>query len=216
MEWLSPKWSQGKFTAEMMFWNLDCTANSNSQYLNVSFSDGQRVTTARAYLRNENQRPNLNVLVRARVVKVLFDGKQAIGVEYIHRGVLKKVYASNEVSMELGCPIQPTSKRQLLIRRIWFQVILSAGALNSPQLLMLSGIGPRHTLEALDIPVISNLPVGYNLRNHFGVTINFVLEKLVNTQSLDWAVLSQYLENRDGPMSADGITQVSSPSIFLM
>lgn len=87
-------------------------------------------------------------------------------------------------------------------------MILSAGALNSPQILMLSGIGPKETLEKFNIPVIANLPVGKNLRNHVGMTLSFYLEKLKNVQTLDWVATTQYLLNRIGPMTATGITQV--------
>ena len=82
---------------------------------------GYRWSTASAYLRPALNSPqkNLNVESKVLVTKILFDGKKAIGVEYVQGGETKKVYAENEV-------------------------IVSGGAINSPQLLMLSGIGNQN------------------------------------------------------------------------
>lgn len=90
-----------------------------------------------------------------------------------------------------------------------FQVILSAGALNTPHILLLSGVGPRDTLEKFNISVVSDLPVGQNLRNHLGGTFNFILEKVDNNQTLNWAASTEYLLQRNGSMTSTGITQVS-------
>lgn len=95
-------------------------------------------------------------------------------------------------------------------------MILSAGALNSPHILMLSGIGPRKTLEKFDIPVVADLPVGQNLRNHYGMTLYFTLEKQHNTQVLDWSAATEYLLKRDGPMTSTGITQVRNPKAGIL
>lgn len=73
---------------------------------------------------------------------------------------------------------------------------------------MLSGIGPRETLEQFSIPVVQDLPVGKNLRNHYGITLNFLMTKLNNSDMLNWDNLAEYLLDRHGPMSATGITQV--------
>lgn len=88
------------------------------------------------------------------------------------------------------------------------QVILSAGALNSPHILFHSGIGPRRMLEDFGIHVVADLPVGQNMRNHLGITMEFILSKMENKRDLDWNVLTEYLLKRDGPMSSTGITQV--------
>lgn len=94
-------------------------------------------------------------------------------------------------------------------------MILSAGALNTPHILLLSGIGPRETLEKFDIPVVADLPaVGKNLRNHVGATLNFFLTALNDTQTLDWAAATEYLLKRKGPMSSTGITQVPIKAIL--
>ena len=102
---------------------------------------GVRSHTARAYLRPAMTRKNLHVLTKATARKVLFSEQRAFGVEYEHKGVLQKVLARKEV-------------------------ILSAGVMETPKLLMLSGIGPKKHLESLGIKVIQDAPVGKNLQNH--------------------------------------------------
>lgn len=102
---------------------------------------GRRHSAARAYLRGIMQRPNLTVLTHAHAQRVLFDGPRAYGVAYSHGGLDEQAEAEREV-------------------------ILSGGAFNSPQLLMLSGIGPADHLRELGIAVRSALPVGDNLQDH--------------------------------------------------
>lgn len=90
-----------------------------------------------------------------------------------------------------------------------YQVILSAGAINSPQLLLLSGIGPKEDLEKLGIPVIYNLPgVGRNLQNHVATYINFQLTKENATNVMNWANAMEYMLKRTGPLSSTGLSQV--------
>lgn len=81
----------------------------------------------------------------SRVTKILIDPltKTAVGVEFVKKGKNRTVFAKKEV-------------------------ILSAGPINSPQLLMLSGVGPKDHLNNLGIPVIQDLPVGQNLQDHYG------------------------------------------------
>ncbi|KAM9099725.1 choline dehydrogenase, mitochondrial [Sarcophilus harrisii] len=111
-------------------------------WMDMTIYKGQRWSAASAYLRPALSRPNLTAESRTFVTKILFDRTRAIGVEYVKNGLKKKVYASKEV-------------------------ILSGGAINSPQLLMLSGIGNADDLRKLGIPVLCNLPgVGQNLQDH--------------------------------------------------
>lgn len=108
----------------------------------VSQSGGARFSAADAYLKPARKRPNLTVLTEAHTTRVLFDGDRAVGVEYMQRGVKTQVRAAKEV-------------------------VLCGGAINTPQLLMLSGIGDRGELEAHGIPVVAHSPeVGKNLRDH--------------------------------------------------
>jgi len=111
----------------------------------VTHKNGERFSVAKAYLSPAVQRPNLQVITDAHTTRVLMDGRRATGVEYRQGGELKQLKAVREV-------------------------LLSAGALMSPQLLMLSGIGPAAHLQAHGAPVVHNLPgVGRNLHDHVDV-----------------------------------------------
>lgn len=108
----------------------------------VTQKDGERCSAAKAYLTPNRSRPNLKVVTGATVARIVFDGRRAAGVEYYLGHTLRSVKARREV-------------------------ILSAGAFGSPQLLMLSGVGPAGPLRALGIPVVCALPgVGANLQDH--------------------------------------------------
>ncbi|CAG2117227.1 unnamed protein product, partial [Medioppia subpectinata] len=89
---------------------------------------------------------NLHIVCKALVTKILFNGLTAIGVEFIVNDISYTVYANREV-------------------------IVSAGAINTPQLLMLSGVGPKQHLNSLNIPVVFDLPVGQHYRNHLNTPI---------------------------------------------
>ncbi|MFM7847677.1 MAG: GMC family oxidoreductase [Rubrivivax sp.] len=111
----------------------------------VTHRNGERFSAAKAYLAPHLSRPNLQVLTGAQVLRVRFEGRRAVGVEVRLGGV----------------------ERSLTARR---EVILSAGALQSPQLLMLSGVGPGAHLQALGLPVVHHLPgVGQHLHDHIDV-----------------------------------------------
>ena len=116
-----------------------------SQY---SIRDGKRCSAAVGYLRPAMKRKNLEVEVRAHVARVIIEGRLATGVEYEKGGQRVKALADREV-------------------------ILCGGAFNSPQLLMLSGIGPADHLRAVGIEPVANLPVGKNLQDHLAVLIMF-------------------------------------------
>lgn len=104
---------------------------------------GRRCSAAKAFLRPIIHRPNLHISMNTRVTRILIDPKlkMAYGVEFVKHRQVFRVRARREV-------------------------ILSAGSIGSPQLLMLSGIGPREDLEKFKIPVIQDLRVGYNLQDH--------------------------------------------------
>jgi len=110
------------------------------KFMNVD--KGIRASTGHAYLKKAKKRPNLTVVKHALVTKVLFDGKTATGVKCDIRGDIKKFTANKEV-------------------------ILCAGSIGTPQLLQVSGVGPRDVLEAASIEVIHESPgVGQNLQDH--------------------------------------------------
>ncbi|XP_075983911.1 glucose dehydrogenase [FAD, quinone]-like isoform X2 [Anticarsia gemmatalis] len=147
--------------------------------------NGQRYTTARAFLLPKSERPNLTITMNARVSRIIFKANKAVGIEYIDaQGNVRTVRANKEV-------------------------ILSAGALNSPQILMLSGVGPKTTLNSFNIPVLTDLPVGQNLRNHIGVTVYYLLKNFNNTATLNWNAFTEYILTRGGPMSSTGMTQIT-------
>jgi choline dehydrogenase len=108
----------------------------------VNIKDGRRHSTAVAYLFPALQRPNLTLHTQAQATRLLFDGKHCIGVEYSQDGQIKTVNATREV-------------------------IICAGALESPKLLLLSGIGNPSQLKEFAIPLVAELPgVGENFHNH--------------------------------------------------
>lgn len=90
------------------------------------------------------------------------------------------------------------------------EVIVSGGTINSPQILMLSGIGPKEDLERVGIPQTHELPgVGRNLQNHVSFKVYFQLLKEVEIYDLNWASVSEYFYNRSGPMASSGMAQVT-------
>jgi choline dehydrogenase len=110
--------------------------------MQATIVNGRRCSTAMAYLHPVRSRPNLTVLSHALATRLLFDRSRAIGIEYFRLGIVEKVFAAGEV-------------------------IVAAGALRSPQLLLLSGIGDKAELEGLGIAVREDLPgVGKNLQDH--------------------------------------------------
>ncbi len=112
-------------------------------YINMNIAaDGTRVSAARAFLRPALARPNLTLLLNTNVVKLNFKGTRCVGVKIDTDGAVKDIRADKEV-------------------------ILAAGAINSPKLLMLSGVGEAKALRSLGIDVVENLPgVGENLQDH--------------------------------------------------
>ncbi|PTS88729.1 hypothetical protein DBR17_04180 [Sphingomonas sp. HMWF008] len=117
---------------------------------------GRRASTARAYLEPALARPNLTVVTGARAHRVLIEGDRAVGIDYARDG-------------------KPTTARAER------EVILSGGSYNSPQLLLLSGIGPADELRDLGIAPVLDLPgVGRNLSEHPRVPVHFTLKRPVS------------------------------------
>jgi choline dehydrogenase len=116
-------------------------------YHQTTTRQGRRCSTAVGYLRPAMGRPNLRVVTEALAEKILFDGRCAVGVSFRRGGETWTAHATREV-------------------------ILCGGAINSPQLLMLSGIGPQEHLAALGIPVVQALAgVGQSLQDHYSAPI---------------------------------------------
>lgn len=122
-------------------------------YINMNIdADGTRVSAARAFLHPALSRPNLTLLLNTQVVKLNFTGTRCSGVKIVTEGVVKDIAADREV-------------------------IVAAGTINSPRLLMLSGVGEAKALRDFDIDVVEDLPgVGENLQDHVlvsGVVFNY-------------------------------------------
>jgi len=157
-------------------------------YYQLTTRHGLRCSTATAYLRPARARPNLRVDTEAHATRILFDGRKATGVVY----------------RQAGRDVSVTARRE---------VILSAGALQSPQLLQLSGIGPPALLQGFGIPVVHGLAgVGENLQDHLQARVIFRCTKPITTNDIlssPWRKLAMGLEfavARRGPMAV-GINQ---------
>ena len=157
-------------------------------YYQLSTHNGLRCSAAKAYLKPIKSRQNLRIITNAQVSKILFKDQQAVGIEYIQRG----------------------SKHQITSQK---EIILSAGALQSPQLLQLSGIGPASLLQKFGIPIVHDSPgVGKNLQDHLQYRLIYELNQNISTNvelsslmgrikiGLDWLLF------RSGPLSI-GINQ---------
>jgi choline dehydrogenase len=131
-------------------------ADEGAGFYQVTQKKGCRHSAAVAYLRPALSRPNLVVRTGAHVSRILFEGKSATGVAFLDRGKSEKASARKEV-------------------------ILCGGAINSPQLLMLSGVGPAQHLGAFDISPIVDLPgVGQNLQDHLATGVTYVCTKPIS------------------------------------
>jgi choline dehydrogenase len=156
--------------------------NSGVSRFEVNQRNGVRWNAAKAFLRPALQRPNLTVITGAQVKKLRLEGRRVLGVEF---------YRGNEDMFAAA-------------RR---ETILAAGAIGSPQILQLSGIGPGALLQRHGIPVVHELPVGENLQDHLQLRMMF---KVKNAQTLNimlgswWSKAKMGLEYalfRSGPMT---------------
>lgn len=147
---------------------------------------GTRCSTAKAFLTKIPK--NLYVIKHAMVTQIsIDDNNKAVGVEFLRNGTVFQVTCTKEV-------------------------IVSCGAINSPQLLMLSGIGPKSHLEKLDIKVKMDLPVGQNLQDHLFIPTFIKIEENTAEQVTSAQTLDQIYNmfvHRTGPLSGIGITNIN-------
>ena len=148
----------------------------------ITTHKGQRMSSSRAYLWPVISRTNLTVITNALASKILIKDKKAYGVEYLKSGSTHKVYAKREV-------------------------ILSTGSINSPQLLQLSGVGPKKVLQEASVELIHDSPaVGQNLQDHLSVTY-FYKSKVPTLNDQLRPLLGKvyqglkYILTRSGPLS---------------
>lgn len=144
-------------------------------YLGYGFAqgtvyDGRRVTTAKAFLTPASKRPNLDVITNATVSEIIIKHKRAVGVRFILNG-----------------------KKELVVRNRK-DVILSAGAIHTPQILMLSGIGPKSHLQSLGIRVECDLPVGLGLQDHTSVPLFLKFHPIVSDLTPDEQIVQDFIE----------------------
>lgn len=156
-------------------------------YFQTTLKGGRRWSTAAGYLRPARSRKNLTILTNAQATRVLIESRTAVGVEFRTWGGLRTLYANKEV-------------------------IVCAGAFGSPQLLLLSGIGPGEHLQDMGIPVLQNSQgVGSNLREHFGVPCAWRIKRPLSMNYLRGSLPHQliaglkYIVHRGGPLAQTGI-----------
>ncbi len=143
-------------------------------WLHLNIKDGRRHSTARAYLLPAMERPNLSVATDAQATKLVFEGKRCVGVSYVQGGQAKIARAEREV-------------------------IVAAGAVESPKLLLLSGIGNPDHLKEFGIPLVAAVPgVGENLHDH--VWVGVVARTKRPVPPPNWTIMQTnlYLKSNSG------------------
>lgn len=137
----------------------------------VTQKNGERCSAAKAYITPHLARPNLTVITQAHTQRIVLEGKRAVGAEFLKDGQTRQVKARREV-------------------------ILSGGAYGSPQLLMLSGIGPAAHLQQLGIDVVQDLPgVGQNLHDHVTAVLIYRTQRKESTFGFSWSGLMKIVRS---------------------
>ncbi|MET1026658.1 MAG: FAD-dependent oxidoreductase, partial [Dongiaceae bacterium] len=144
----------------------------------VTQRNGLRCSAAMAYLHPAADRPNLQIFTAAQTNRILFEGRRAVGVEIVRHGQAETLRAKREV-------------------------ILAAGAYNSPQLLMLSGIGIAAELKALGIQAWHELPVGEELQDHPGVPLCYLTDQPSLLSAGTEADIALFQNEGRGPLSSN-------------
>lgn len=156
----------------------------------TTMGNARRCSSAVAFLHPAENRPNLTIQVHATAHRVILEGDRAVGVEYLHHGRIERALADSEV-------------------------ILCAGALNSPRILMLSGIGPEPELAKHGIPVkLASPDVGANLHDHPNTTSAAHTRTEIGYQKDTSGIYMlanglRYILTRDGPAASNGIESVA-------
>ncbi|XP_049531319.1 glucose dehydrogenase [FAD, quinone]-like [Anopheles darlingi] len=171
-------------------WLEDFNADTHIGFgpMQHTIRNGTRCSPAKAFLVPAKDRPNLHVIKHAHATRIVFDDnrKSVVSIEMLVNG-----------SDRLSVPV----------RR---EAILSAGAINTPQLLLLSGVGPKDDLQRLNIPLVADLPVGRRMQDHLTVPIFYRNrpEQTVKPSDGQQEILSdayEYLMRRSGPLVSGGI-----------
>lgn len=176
---------------ELGYENRDINGESQTGFMltQATIRRGSRCSTSKAFLRPIRLRKNLDIIMHSQVTKVLFNkARRAHGVEFFRAGKYHHVYARKEV-------------------------VLSSGAINSPQILMLSGVGPKDQMVTHNITQLVDLPVGHNLQDHVGLGgLTFLVDEPVTftrARFTSVAVGMDYIMNERGPMTMPGVEGVA-------
>ncbi|XP_046753875.1 glucose dehydrogenase [FAD, quinone]-like [Diprion similis] len=144
---------------------------------------GARRSSAGAYLRPNRHRKNLHITLNTTCTRVITENRKTVGVEYYKNGKFYTV-------------------------RVTKEVIISTGAIQSPHILLHSGIGPEEDLIPMGIKVVENLPgVGRNFHDHIVYPISFTINE-PDVYENNWAALAEYISFQTGPLSNTGLGQV--------
>uniref|UniRef100_A0A0K8SW41 Glucose-methanol-choline oxidoreductase N-terminal domain-containing protein n=2 Tax=Lygus hesperus TaxID=30085 RepID=A0A0K8SW41_LYGHE len=167
----------GMKNEECMNYEKDCI-----ELVPMSIRDGRRCSASRAYLEPvAENRKNLHILTNAFVTKITTEGNRATGID---------------MSVGSGKSVTVKATRE---------VVLSAGAIDSPKVLMLSGIGPKEHLESVGIDVVMDLPVGSYLQDHGYTQIPFhVAHGTTDVTDLENS-MEEYVKSQTGPLSSNGL-----------
>lgn len=174
---------------ELGYENRDCNGERQTGFMlpQATMRRGTRCSTAKAFLRPAGERHNLDILLESHVMKVIIDphSRKTKGVQFMRKGKVFSTYARKEV-------------------------VLCGGTINTPQILMLSGIGPAQHLSSLGVPVLANLAVGHNLMDHYGTfALVGTLEQKVTLNAdrllpLALPAILEYINNDAGPLTLLG------------
>ena len=163
--------------------DFNAATQEGAGYYQATTRNGRRSSTATGFLRPAERRANLTVVTGALATRLLFEGTRSVGVEYRRGGALRQARAAREV-------------------------LLAAGAFNSPQLLQLSGVGSRELLAAYGVPLVAALPaVGEDLQDHFYVRTVWRCTRPItfNDDMASWprmlGIGLKYLLARRGPLT---------------
>ena len=167
--------------------DFNAAAQDGAGLYQVTQKDGRRHSVTDAYLNPARTRKNLSIVTNAHAARVILEGQRATGVEYVRDGAKAEAHAEREV-------------------------ILAGGSINSPQLLLLSGIGPADEINRVGIRAIHDLPgVGKNLQDHPMVSVGYLCTKPVSMATAESLPnLLRYLLFKSGPL----VSNVAEAGIF--
>ncbi|XP_068086553.1 glucose dehydrogenase [FAD, quinone] isoform X2 [Anabrus simplex] len=214
--------------------NVDLTGHDQSGFAiaQATVQDGARLSVAKAFLKPAVNRKNLHINTNcldcsrdrrgcgsgSRIIREAMEirknpnnfnrdtGYQLIPGCQPLRIYVTRILINPETKQAYGVEYEHGDRRNFAIARK--EVIISGGTINSPQLLLLSGIGPKDDLAELGIPLVKHLPaVGHNLHNHVSFPVRFIIKNKTAHALLTNSTVMDYLHDRKGPLSSTGLSQ---------